>query len=84
MSFLPPKKWAVVQDFRPFGYRIDGVFRSRRRATLSARHRRFLTVMPVDEARAYNRRMADLAEFEREFWFIRSMKKGEEHGSGNA
>jgi hypothetical protein len=66
MKIFPPKKWAVVQDLRPFGFRIDSVYRSKRRAERVARPHRLLTVMPVDEVRAHNRRLNDPSEFEKE------------------
>lgn len=80
MKILPPKKWAVVQDLRPFGYRIDSVYRSKRRAERVARPHQLLTVMPVDEARAYNRRTADPVEFYKELAIYQERRSGSVSG----
>jgi hypothetical protein len=60
------KPWAVVQDLRPFGYRIECTHRTYRAARRCVAWSRYLSVMPLAEAREYNARTADRAEFDKE------------------
>jgi hypothetical protein len=63
---MKPKAWAVVHDLRPFGYRIECTHRTYRAARRCVAWSKYLTVMPTDEAREYNTRTADMAEFDKE------------------
>jgi hypothetical protein len=60
------RTWAVVQDLRPFGYRIESKHWSRSRAERRARFNRFLEVKPVADVLAYNARVEDIDEFDKE------------------
>lgn len=66
MSIFGSKPWAVVQDMRPFGYRIESTHRTHRVAKKRVRWSRYRFVMPVAEARAYNERTKDPVEFDKE------------------
>lgn len=69
MHIGKPKKnkpWAVVQDLRPFGYRVECTHRTQRAARRCVAWSRYLSVMSTDEVRAYNKRTEDPIEFEKE------------------
>lgn len=59
--------WAVVQDLRPFGYRVASRHTSRRDADRAARASQYLAVMETSAVEAENARLKYQAEFDREF-----------------
>lgn len=69
------KPWAVVQDLRPFGYRIECTHRTHRAAVRCVSWSRYLTVMPTADARAYNERTEDMAEFDKELALYMQRKR---------
>jgi hypothetical protein len=72
---MKPKAWAVVQDLRPFGYRIECTHRTYRAAKRCVAWSRYLSVMPLAEAREYNTRTEDIEEFDKEM-ALYEQKKG--------
>ena len=48
------KKWAVVQELLPFGYRIESTHFFRSVAVLKASGSKYLTVAPIDWVKEQN------------------------------
>lgn len=54
---MKARRWAVAQDLRPFGFRIESTHRSRWRALRKARTSRYLAVYTVDDVLSENHRL---------------------------
>lgn len=76
----PRKKWAVVQELLPFGYRIDSTYRWKWRAYRKAAWSRYLEVHPLEWVKAENLRLGEPAQFDRElarYGHARRVKTGD-------
>lgn len=62
------KKWAVVQDLRPFGYRIERTYFREASAIRKANKSRYLSVMSIKEAKEENKRLKNIEVFNSELY----------------
>jgi hypothetical protein len=68
-----PRDWAVVQDLRPFGIRVEETGLTHARAVRHAAGSRYLTAMQESEVDRINARCADPAGFTAE---LRAWEEG--------
>lgn len=59
----PRGDFLVVQDLRPFGYRVEGSYRTRCRAEAACRYSRYLKVETREFVEGENTRLRDHDEF---------------------